>query len=553
MMMEHSINKLKAATIRQLKTQQPDEDFELIAKYVYARLAELNPDMKALPEGEYYANAEKGLRSFFVTKGKIRNFKEEGTLKPFIDEYLGFSLYMKNRDFAYYYFVEFADLLNKVNGMEYNSFFESKNNDYYDIFMKLDKIINQCFHVHNEIFLIKRKDDNIVHDEISFLFDTLSERTKILKYSKLLDKLFNQATSLFNKIKTDQTNTKSKLIFILYAIVFYGLKLLSNDFYNHWKNYYEFEKKKYPRLKDFASKFNHFLEQNMSDNSTDDNYKYLVLILLIHHISKSIDKTSKFGKEISANKTQLELTNPTKYFLYFLLGGSVEIPRDKKSYYEYGLSSIIETKLLMDASTFNKKLKNECVKDYYLKNILYIKRNKNKFKSGGASMIHLIYSFFSRAIEYYSIKEGGRSVTKVELFKYLCDYLPSDFIHGDIFTIYNDHVYNQENFFSKKIYTQYNNELSNISCFSDYFMQSDNSRYYKTNFIDRFMKYSYTKIAIKTEDMTQNGQRMENSERRGKECIYTKKQYKALIIESIENYCDSILSNRQPETPNSSH
>ena len=233
--MEHSINKLKAATIRQLKTQQPDEDFELIAKYVYARLAELNPDMKALPEGEYYANAEKGLRSFFVTKGKIRNFKEEGTLKPFIDEYLGFSLYMKNRDFAYYYFVEFADLLNKVNGMEYNSFFESKNNDYYDIFMKLDKIINQCFHVHNEIFLIKRKDDNIVHDEISFLFDTLSERTKILKYSKLLDKLFNQATSLFNKIKTDPTNTKSKLIFILYAIVFYGLKLLSNDFYNHWK------------------------------------------------------------------------------------------------------------------------------------------------------------------------------------------------------------------------------------------------------------------------------------------------------------------------------
>ena len=113
-----------------------------------------------------------------------------------------------------------------------------------------------------------------------------------------MDKLFNQATSLFNKIKTDPTNTKSKLIFILYAIVFYGLKLLSNDFYNHWKNYYEFEKKKYPRLKDFASKFNHFLEQNMSDNSTDDNYKYLVLILLIHHISKSIDKTSKFGKEI---------------------------------------------------------------------------------------------------------------------------------------------------------------------------------------------------------------------------------------------------------------
>lgn len=113
-MVEHSINELKAATIRQLKTQQPDADFELIAKYVYARLAELNPDMKALPEGEYYANAEKGLRSFFVTKGKIRNFKEEGTLKPFIDEHLGLSSYINNNDFAYFYFAQFADLLNSL-------------------------------------------------------------------------------------------------------------------------------------------------------------------------------------------------------------------------------------------------------------------------------------------------------------------------------------------------------------------------------------------------------------------------------------------------------
>lgn len=557
-MVEHSINELKAATIRQLKTQQPDADFELIAKYVYARLAELNPDMKALPEGEYYANAEKGLRSFFVTKGKIRNFKEEGTLKPFIDEHLGLSSYINNNDFAYFYFAQFADLLNslktEVHFNTFNKQAESNivlNEPYQQIFEELFPHLNRCINKYQNYF----QNTNILErGELSFLFDTLHFRKRIKYYEENLRVEFESIKDIYINNKKNDSR-----FFILYSIVFIGLYSLDKNFNERWKNYRESEIRTYDALVELSRRFRDLLESKIRFHKINDKQVHGIFIYLLKYMLPTCkDMLKRKRKTDKANKAnneseQLELST---LFLSHMLGGDVTI---KKSWICLHLDKKLEfiehVKSFMDSDAYRNKIKSDNIKTQkqYKEEALYISRNNNKYKKDARTIQHLIYSFFTRAIEYYGKSEDNKNLSKWKLFKLLFSYLPDDFIHGTIFNI-DGRGYNRQDFLDNKRYNNIHSEddIANVNCYREYFKSKrepqkeskKKSRYYKRNFIDVFAEYNYVSLTFEGDPwkITHEEAWDVNLEK-----------YKALIIKDIENYCDSILSNRQPETPNSSH
>lgn len=296
------------------------DDIELLAKYIYVRKYEGNK-----PKSISFANSKKGLRECFVDEsGKMKSFKY---IDRFLNNHLGFSLYLSNYSFLAKYLMDIADALNSTNDIStiksIQECLKSEGVIIKFLFKKLNKI-EKPFEFHRS---------NIINDKFSFLYDLLCQREAIEDYHQdITDKvnlLYSRYLKCVQKRKT-KTQLRIHKLKLLYCLIFIILYRFDEDFFQHWKSYYSkddykilFEEdketdNKYSELQDFAQFFyDHFkllnIKKELFSKDDNQNFKYIYpYLLLIEKITKD------FLKNENAHILTLQ-----SFFLHYTKGGQI--------------------------------------------------------------------------------------------------------------------------------------------------------------------------------------------------------------------------------------